>query len=249
MKTIKKFCSYSLLAGLVLLIGCNGKASSKDDLQYVLAFSWQPAFCENAQRKQECKTQTRSRYDASHFSLHGLWPQPGSNIYCNIHQKEVANDKNRKWNKISMARLPQDIWNELRKVMPGTQSSLHKHEWLKHGTCTNATPADYYKTSIDLMNQINTSELRSLFINNLGKNLTAVQIRNSFDASFGKSAGQRLRMSCRKDKDSGRQLIVEITLGLSDPFKVNSKLDKLIQQAPVTDPGCPDGIVDIAGFQ
>ena len=41
------------------------------DLSYVLALSWQPAFCETNQKRPECRWQTGQRHDASYLSLHG----------------------------------------------------------------------------------------------------------------------------------------------------------------------------------
>ena len=43
---------------------------------FVLAITWQPAFCEANGRKPECVFQTQTRFDGANFSLHGLWPQP-----------------------------------------------------------------------------------------------------------------------------------------------------------------------------
>src|SRR3546814_10932851 len=51
---------------------------------FVLAVSWQPAFCETRPAKPECVTQDEDRFDASHFALHGLWPQPRGNVYCGV---------------------------------------------------------------------------------------------------------------------------------------------------------------------
>ena len=42
--------------------------------EYVLAISWQPSFCQGNQYKKECKSQTEDRFDATNFTLHGLWP-------------------------------------------------------------------------------------------------------------------------------------------------------------------------------
>ena len=49
---------------------------------YVLAISWEPAFCEDHEGKSECQRETEQTFDATHFSLHGLWPQPKGNFYC-----------------------------------------------------------------------------------------------------------------------------------------------------------------------
>src|SRR5688500_1270964 len=48
--------------------------SRASDQFLILAASWQPAFCEGASGKPECRQQGKSRFDANHFALHGLWP-------------------------------------------------------------------------------------------------------------------------------------------------------------------------------
>ena len=83
----------------------------------------------------------------------------------------------------------------------------------------------------------------------MGKTLKGTDIRAAFSQTFGAEAGDRLRISCKRDADSNRQLIVELTLGLADPFEANADLPALIAAAPKTDPGCPGGVVDLAGFQ
>ena len=108
------------------LIGYQQMAARKPG--YVLAVSWQPGFCETRWRLPECRSQTSERYDASHFSLHGLWPQPRSKAYCGVNQSEIRKDKDRRWRELSWPRLDQDLWNQLKQVMPGTRSGLHKHE-------------------------------------------------------------------------------------------------------------------------
>jgi ribonuclease T2 len=53
-----------------------GSGLPPDSIEYVLAASWQPAFCITpaGADKAECVSQTRDRFDATHFSIHGLWP-------------------------------------------------------------------------------------------------------------------------------------------------------------------------------
>ncbi|MGB7287389.1 MAG: ribonuclease [Salaquimonas sp.] len=250
-----KILSAMLFAMLITLAGCSDQSdnafgeSGKTNAQYVLAFSWQPAFCETAPKKQECKSQTSTRYDATNFSLHGLWPQPGSNIYCGVSDAEIAMDKKGRWRDLSTGRINESVWRDLKRVMPGTQSSLHKHEWAKHGTCSPAGLDEYYTQSIWILEEINGSKLQDLFEANIGKEVSGNAIRAAFEDSFGAGAGDRLRISCKRDRDSGRQMIVEITLGLADPFEKNADLTALIAAAPATDPGCPSGVVDPAGFQ
>lgn len=216
--------------------------------QYVLAVSWQPAFCEGRSRLPECRSQTDSRFDASHFTLHGLWPQPRSKAYCGVSENDIRKDKKRRWRDLPWDRLDQATWRQLQQVMPGTRSGLHKHEWIKHGTCYDGTGADeYFADALHLMDRLNSSEVQELFAARIGEELNGDQIRAAFDSSFGPGAGDRVRISCKND--NGRRLIVELTIGLSGTISSASKLSELIAASSPTQAGCPSGVVDAVGLQ
>lgn len=221
---------------------------------YLLAFSWQPAFCETAPRLPECRRQHAGRFDSDHFTLHGLWPQPGSNVYCKVPEAAFRLDKAGRWHDLDTPRIAEPIWRELRRVMPGTRSALHRHEWVKHGVCAEGVDIDtYYRRSLELMSRINAGALRDFFATNIGRRVTARAIRAVFEDYFGEGTGERLKIACRQDRDSGRRLITGLTLGLADPFD-HGQLERQmlagkIRAAPATDPGCPSGIIDPVGLQ
>lgn len=246
-----RYILFPFMLLLLALTACSGDNGAREGTaQYVLAFSWQPAFCETAPRKPECRTQTTERFDARNFTLHGLWPQPGSNIYCGVSEAEIARDKDGRWRDLETERIAEPIWQELRTVMPGTQSGLHKHEWVKHGTCYDGKDIDaYYADSLKLMRWLNQSSLRWRFEAAIGQQLTGKDIREAFNRDFGRGAGDRIRISCKRDRDSDRNLIVELTLGLAGDIGSATNLADLVEGAPETDPGCPAGIIDAAGFQ
>ena len=217
---------------------------------HLLAASWQPGFCETKPAKAECVTQTDDRFDASHFSLHGLWPQPYSNIFCQVSPDMAAADKAGRWQDLPEVALPAELRAELGKVMPGTASFLERHEWIKHGTCYGDTMEEYFSDSLVLMRDLNASPVRDLFAAGIGATLTSGQIRDAFDAAFGPGAGSRVRVACVTDPSSGRRLIGELTIGLSGEIDGETSLPDLIfAAAPTADPGCPEGIVDAAGLQ
>lgn len=216
--------------------------------QYVLAVSWQPAFCETRPRLPECRSQTPSRFDASHFTLHGLWPQPRSKAYCGVSETDIRTDKKRRWHDLPWDRLDPTTWQRLQRVMPGTRSGLHKHEWVKHGTCYDGTDAgEYFSDSLHLMDALNASQVRKLFAARVGETLSGEQIRAAFDESFGPGAGDRVRVACKKDQ--ARRLIVELTIGLSGTVSPSSRMSDLIAASSPTEPGCPSGVVDAVGLQ
>jgi len=218
--------------------------------EYVFALSWQPAFCETKSSKPECQKQTTAGFDATHFTLHGLWPQPNGNFYCQVPASDKANDNPAHWADLPPVDVDANTRAELDQVMPGTASKLERHEWIKHGTCYGKNQQDYFADALNLMRAVNASPVRDLFTKSIGKQLTSEQIRNAFDSAFGAGAGDRVRVSCLVDPSSGRRLIGELTLGLSGPIGPDSSLGALmLASAPTTKAGCPKGTVDPAGFQ
>lgn len=235
----------ALIFGLLLI--SNTFAQAKNSFA-LLAVSWQPAFCEQRPKRPECATQTTTRYDATHFSLHGLWPGPRSNSYCNINSTGISTDKSGRWGKLPDLRLEASLMSRLNQVMPGTKSYLHRHEWIKHGSChENGSTNGYYEDSLRLMNALNSSEVRKLFSDNIGVLLKTSDIQSAFDTAFGKGAGDRIRIKCKLD--GKRNLIQEITIGLYGKFDEEHSFTQLIQAARPTKPGCAGGIIDPAGFQ
>jgi ribonuclease T2 len=225
-------------------------APASGNPEYVFALSWQPAFCETKSSKKECQAQTAAGFDAAHFTLHGLWPQPNGNFYCQVAASDKANDNPAHWQDLPPVNLDPNTRSELDQVMPGTASDLERHEWIKHGTCYGKSQQEYFADALNLMRAVNSSPVRDLFTKNVGKQLTSDQIRKAFDSAFGAGAGERVRVSCLVDPSSGRRLIGELTLGLTGPIGPSSSLGELmLASAPTTKAGCPKGAVDPIGFQ
>ena len=53
----------------------DAETQSRTATKHVFAVAWQPGFCETQPDRRECRNQQQDRFDASHFALHGLWPQ------------------------------------------------------------------------------------------------------------------------------------------------------------------------------
>ncbi len=210
---------------------------------YVLAVSWQPAFCQTHRNKTECRSQHAERYDALNLSLHGLWPQPRHNTYCGVDTTLKAIDRRSAWHLLPNLTMSAATRRELARVMPGTTSYLHKHQWYKHGTCYGTDPETYFRHSIRLMQQINRSAVRDLFAQHIGQSISISDIRRAFDQSFGQGAGDRVYITC-----SGK-LLNELKINLRGSIQATSTLGTLIRNAP-SNPhaNCHSGIVDPAGF-
>jgi ribonuclease T2 len=209
----------------------------------LLALSWHNAFCETHRRKKECKRPLlsfgKSKYKEKHFILHGLWPQPKNNTYCNVPVQIVRLDKHKQWGRLPELNLSEDVKINLQKVMPGFASNLHKHEWIKHGTCYGTDANTYYEDAIALLRQLNDSKVGTFFSKHIGKKVTLQQIRTVFDRSFGTGTGRRVELKCKKG------LVTELWLHLGSG---STDIATLLKEGTQTRSRCQGGMIDKAGF-
>lgn len=206
--------------------------------EYVLALTWQPAYCEMRRSRPECAKQTAQRFDADHFTLHGLWPQPHNNIYCGVSERQ----RKARWSRIPALALTPATRSDLHRAMPASASYLHRHEWLKHGTCYGKSAEAYFVDSLALLKQVNTSALQRTFAANIGDRLTAAEVRAAVDRSFGRGTGTRTTMNCRKD------MITELQFNLRGPIDRASRLGDLLRNAAGAPVRCAAGWVDPVGI-
>jgi ribonuclease T2 len=210
---------------------------------FVLALSWQPAFCEVNRRKAECRDQTPQRPDASRFSLHGLWPQPRANAYCGVDARTRRLDQQGDWSALPTPDLQPATRERLASLMPGARSGLDRHEWITHGTCYGTDADTYFGQAMALLEQVNASPIRTLFAHSRGRHLSSGQIRAAFDAAFGHGVGDRVRLVC----DEG--MIGELRLSLKGEIGDESRIGPLMRAAVPLSPRCRGGRVDEAGFE
>jgi ribonuclease T2 len=219
-----------------------GIPAGPEAAEYVFAISWQPAFCQTHQSKAECQTQTSDRYDADHFTLHGLWPQPRGNDYCNVPSIDKNLDKSGAWDRLPALGLSDTTYADLLIVMPGVASYLQRHEWIKHGTCYGEPAETYFREAMALLNQINESVVREHFAGNIGHTITAQTIRSKFDEAFGAGSGAKVKISC-----SGG-MITELQIRLEGDITEQTPVNNLLMNAENIGAGCSQGKVDAVGF-
>lgn len=211
---------------------------------FVLALSWEPAFCETQPRLPECREQTPDSPDASRFSLHGLWPE-GS--YCGVDADLRAADERHDWQALPEVELSEQARAALDRAMPGTRSLLDRHEWIKHGTCANVDMETYYAASVALTDAVNASSLPTLFVANLGRSLSAVAVAKALDADFGAGTGARMSLECITD--GSRRLVSGLRIGLSGAIGNEPDLGALAAGAAPRGADCKSGVIDPAGPQ
>ncbi len=199
----------------------------------LLALSWQNAFCETHRRVRECR-QDRGG-DAGHLTLHGLWPQPRNNIYCKVPKKTVSRDKFHQWKTLPNIDTEPGTLELMDRYLPGYVSYLHKHEWIKHGTCYGTTADVYFHDGLTMAKEVDNSAVGQLLKNAIGKRVTLRAIRHAFDQVFGPGAGERVEMKCRQG------LLTELWINLRGQ---GDQLKPLIANAPKRRGRCREARVD-----
>lgn len=120
----------------------------------IMAMSWHATFCSNPSFSGLPECLNPSESSKTKLILHGMWPMSShhqSLYYCGV-SDELKADDTQYW--LEDHRLPEpDISAEtlalILEWMPGTMSDLDRHEWTKHGTCSELLQEEYYLRMID----------------------------------------------------------------------------------------------------
>jgi ribonuclease T2 len=219
---------------------------------YVLALSWQPAFCETASRKPECASQTGERYDAANFVLHGLWPNQADDpshsfAYCAQPAAVIDTDKEGDWCDLPDPALSAAVENDLNTFMPGTASCLDRHEWTKHGTCAGMDADAYFGLSNGLAALFAQSDFNHYVADNIGREVSRNDLLARFEAEFGPGAADFLSLRC--SDVGGQSLLSEIRIVLKQDLAELTHFADLFPAESVRPDGrCPQWfMIDEAG--
>ncbi|MBB3949159.1 ribonuclease T2 family protein [Aureimonas jatrophae] len=221
-----------------------GRPTSGYAQDFVLAASWQPAFCETRRRVRECRD---GAADADGFTLHGVWPQPRDLAYCGVAAREKGLAESRRWLDLPELPLGAETRQRLAAVMPGVASGLDRYQWAKHGSCWGGAPDRFFARSAGLIQALNASPVRDLVLSRVGGTLSANEIRAAFDRAFGPGAGDRVLVDCSGGRGQEAR-IQEIRITLRGDLSADASLAELIAKAPTQPRGCREGIVDPPGF-
>jgi ribonuclease T2 len=194
---------------------------------YKFAVSWQPAFCETHRQKPECGVVSPQLYQATHFTLHGLWPNKNS---CGTHYGFCGKygREQRPFCNYAPLSVDKTFLEQLGKYMPSARygSCLQRHEWYKHGTCqTTWDTQEYFATAIRLVEEFNEAGMSSFMKSRIGTFVTVNEFFSAVDQAFGQDAHRRMKVGCKNGN------LVDIYMNLPAVIPADASLADLIQQA------------------
>jgi len=210
---------------------------------HVLVLSWQPTFCLTHERKKECLAATPQSPEARRLSLHGLWPQPRGFDYCISDPQEKRRleglDAAKEWALLPDPEMAPGTRARLAAVMPGTQSFLERHEWIKHGTCYGKPAEAYFKRTVDLLEEVNASAVGQLLAANAGGNAQTDAIIDAFRTAFGDAAVKAVEVRCERVR--GVQNLSEVWIYLSGDVTGEAPLRQILHAKGQR--GCAGGLL------
>lgn len=201
----------------------------------VLSVGWQAGYCAARPKSRSCADVSVLSPEARRFSLIGLF-QPRRS-YCGVEAGLKARAGKGTWTDLPELALDAATRERLAAAMPAVRVGLDRRQWLRGGSCVAASPEAYYRRALDLVDELDASPLGRLFTDRAGGMVSLAEVRAAFDAAFGKGAGERVRLSCRKAGE--RQMVVGLTIGLGTG---EGGLAALIGRAAPTRSRCTGGL-------
>jgi len=187
---------------------------------YVLALSWQPAFCEYVAKpgtKPECEALEDGELVIDHLTLHGLWPNKKA---CGTNYGNCGGPK---------LNLEEETVSQLAPWMPNFfyEEELGTHEWDKHGTCQPLPDDDYFLTSLRLVKAVDESRVGSLIRSRVGSSMTVQEFFDEVTEEHGQEVAERIALVCTKGK-----YLQEVRINLPRVLPAANDLKQLTAGAP-----------------
>ncbi len=199
----------------------------------LLVVTWAPTLCKVEPSNSGCRSGHVKSLGRT-FMLHGLWPQPSTEQYCDVPKRTPDPYRN-------PVPLPDDLKASL-KAMMSDSTIMTTHEWYAHGTCSGVTPPEYFAIATALAREAN-QVLNPLFGQAVGGRVSSRAVRAAFDAKLGSASGSRVSLSCR-DAGGGGSLVYEVRMSLPPVVALHQdslSLAQALSTGPAVPPGCGQG--------
>ncbi len=216
------------IAIVAVLAGLLSGVSSAQATDYVLALSWEPAFCfVRGSDKNECGLMTKESFEANNLILHGLWPQPESNSYCGVPQAVKQKDKP-DWSGLPEVTYASTATRDrMLTYMPGVMSNLDRHEWTKHGTCSRMSTDKYFNLAMDLVEKMADARTGQMIRANVGKDVAAADLCKTLTEDLGAGVVETAELKLKSVTVGGKKVttMTELWIYMSDSADGTLSLD------------------------
>jgi ribonuclease T2 len=209
---------------------------------YVLALSWEPAFCETKPDRQDCRSLNADRFDGKNLALHGLWPNKIGDTqhaygYCGVDGSVQKLDRPGDFCQLPPVNLSDRIMSDLATYMPGHVTCLERHEWFRHGTCSGLAADDYFATADALVVQFAAASIGSYISAHVGDYVAGEDLFAAFEKDFGPGSRGSLSLSCKRI--NGSDMLSEVDVYLRNPLPAGGLAAMLVRPDGSASGHCP----------
>lgn len=201
---------------------------------WALALSWHPGFCQT-RSDTKCLLECANTNEAPRFTLHGLWPQWAE--YCGVPKAVSDCACSNARHKLPPVTVSPGLQPQMAQYFPDRWAQLERHEWTKHGTCSDMDQNTYFTTAIALADQVNGSALQTFVQKNVGKTVTYGALCDAAEKAFGAAIRPALTVEQSRERINGNFLLT----GLMITFKpAGGKFDLKAAEFVKVDPAQPN---------
>src|SRR5256885_1357974 len=188
---------------------------------FVMALSWEPAFCATKPNRPECLSLNMERFAAKNLALHGLQPRQVRDSghaygYCSIGNGLRDLDEKNEWCKLPRLDLSEDTERNLKISMPGFASCLERHEWYKHGSCSGLEAEAYFAVSNAFVANFAKTRLGKYISANVGRTVELADLLARLREDFGADSARSFAIKCRTTEDA--DTLWEVRVNLKNPL-------------------------------
>ena len=186
-------------------ISLNDECGKFDYDFYILSIQYKPGMC----YKNDHCNRINNNKDIL-WTIHGLWPS----LYGQSYISNCLNED------LNLEKLSPKILEAIKLFWPSlvkthTDYIFHNHEWTKHGSCIKSCQygikrdnyqSFYFEKTLELRDKFDPAK----FLNEKIDSFELEELRQKFQNNLGAN----VQLICKRDREEGKQYLVEIRLAL-----------------------------------
>jgi ribonuclease I len=205
----------AVLTGALLTAIGHRPAQAQDFDHFGLMLVWMPGLCKLEPDRTECKDLTLKRYDGHNLAFMSLEADRESNnpsTFCFTMPSDSEMDRQRQWCDMDKETIRDDLQDDLKELMPISQSCQDRGLWSRYASCTLYSADDYYERGFKLTRAIATTQMNAQIVAAAGTIASQRALVAAFQADFGDDAGSAVDFICRDVEGKSHLVQVKITL-------------------------------------
>jgi ribonuclease I len=200
---------------LAILLSFTPGARAQVTDYYALLMVWMPGLCKFEPDRAECKELTLRRFDGlnlAFMALQSARASGASNTFCYTMINDQSLDRARQWCDMYQPKIPDTLTNQLKTLMPVTQSCQDRGLWARFASCTMYSGDEYYARAIKLAKSFTATKLNAKIAGAVGATAKQTELLEAFKEDFGDEKVNAVEFICRELDGAAHLLQVRVSV-------------------------------------